>query len=231
MRSLTLDSGKPGLVTRVRRAARALHPARSSYLRVKRLLDITLVLIALPVWLPLFIVCYALVKGAEPTAPAFFVQPRTGLRGRRFSVLKFRSMVPNAHLLCDQLADQNERGSDHQAHHFKMRNDPRVTPVGRFLRKYHLDELPQLINVLRGEMSLVGPRPTSVPPEAYILWQTERFEVPPGLTGLWQLHENDFPHHSDRSRLDIIYGRRCCLRLDIVILFLTVRHLIAGRGY
>jgi lipopolysaccharide/colanic/teichoic acid biosynthesis glycosyltransferase len=230
MYTLGLGTDDRGLIKRVRRKARALHPARSNYLHIKRVLDIVLILAVSPLWLPLFIACFLLVKGIDPSASAFFVQPRTGLNGVRFNVLKFRSMVPNAHGLCAQLASLNERRSDQGTDYFKMRKDPRVTAIGRVLRKYHMDELPQLFNVIRGEMSLVGPRPTALKPDDYHLWQTERFEVPPGLTGLWQLHEEEFPSNDDRMRLDIIYGRQCCLSLDIRILLLTARHVLAGRG-
>jgi lipopolysaccharide/colanic/teichoic acid biosynthesis glycosyltransferase len=113
---------------------------------------------------------------------------------------------------------------------FKITNDPRVTCIGRFLRKTSLDELPQLINVLKGDMSLVGPRPTSFGTETYRLWQTERLDVQPGLTGLWQIVGRGEIEFDDRLRLDIAYIERRCLTLDIQILFRTVTSVLLRKG-
>jgi lipopolysaccharide/colanic/teichoic acid biosynthesis glycosyltransferase len=113
---------------------------------------------------------------------------------------------------------------------FKITNDPRITPIGKFLRKTSLDELPQLINVLRGEMSLVGPRPTSFGAETYQLWHTSRLDVIPGITGLWQIFGRARLEFDDRLRLDIAYIERASLWLDIQILFLTVVAAFQQRG-
>ena len=150
--------------------------------------------------------------------PSHFVQQRTGKGGRRFSMYKFRSMVPNAEELKAKYAHLNEL----QWPDFKITNDPRITRLGRFLRKTSLDEIPQLFNVLLGDMSLVGPRPTSFGAETYKLWQTERLDVLPGLTGLWQVEGRASLEFDDRLRLDIIYIERRSMMLDIVILFRTV---------
>ena len=135
-------------------------------------------------------------------------------------------MVPNAEELKKELAHLNElKWPD-----FKITNDPRITRVGRILRKTSLDELPQLINVLRGEMSLVGPRPTSFAANTYTLWQTERLDVIPGLTGLWQVYGRGESEFDERLRLDIAYIKHRCFMVDIEILIRTVSSVVAGRG-
>ena len=141
-------------------------------------------------------------------------------------MFKFRTMVQNATQLRSQLVgDAASNGPD-----FKMLNDPRVTRVGTFLRKTSLDELPQLWNVIRGDMSLVGPRPTSFGSETYALWQTERLEVKPGLTGLWQIEKRGDLDFDERVRLDIAYLRNRSLRLDLWILLRTVPAVLEQRG-
>ena len=156
--------------------------ANAEYATSKRVFDLLVCLFALPVLLPLACLI-ALAVAVSSRGPIFFKQGRTGANGRKFTMFKFRTMVQNATQLKSQLVgDVVSNGPD-----FKMLNDPRVTPVGVFLRKTSLDELPQIWNVIRGDMSLVGPRPTSFGSETYSLWQTERLEVKPGLTGL-------FPH-------------------------------------
>lgn len=193
----------------------------------KRVMDLTIVFASAPLWLPLFTVIYLAIKFENPGAPAFFEQARTGLNGRRFRMLKFRTMVENASEMVASMAALNIRqGTD-----FKVANDPRVTAVGRLLRRPHLDELPQLWMVIKGEMSLVGPRPTSLPPTAYRMWHTERFDTLPGLTCLWQLDEDAVPAFDDRMRLDILYSQRASIGLDLTILFLTFAYLLrGGRG-
>jgi lipopolysaccharide/colanic/teichoic acid biosynthesis glycosyltransferase len=135
-------------------------------------------------------------------------------------------MVPNAEALKEKYAHLNEL----QWPDFKITNDPRITKVGKILRKTSLDELPQLINVLKGEMSLVGPRPTSFGAETYKLWHTERLDVMPGLTGLWQIIGRASLEFDDRLRLDIAYIDRRCLWLDILILFKTITAVFKQRG-
>jgi lipopolysaccharide/colanic/teichoic acid biosynthesis glycosyltransferase len=155
-----------------------------------------------------------------------FTQSRTGKGGRRFRMFKFRSMVPNAEDLKKELMHLNEL----QWPDFKITNDPRVTRFGRIMRKTSLDELPQILNVIRGDMSLVGPRPTSFSASTYQLWQTERLDVTPGLTGLWQIVGRGETEFDDRLRLDIAYIERRCLWLDIQILVRTFTTVIAARG-
>ena len=139
---------------------------------------------------------------------------------------KFRTMVPNAEALKQQLMHLNEL----QWPDFKITNDPRITRIGRFLRKTSLDEVPQIINVLTGEMSLVGPRPTSFSAQTYKLWHTERLDVLPGLTGLWQVLGRASTEFDERLRLDIAYIEKRCLWLDFQILLRTVTAVVGQKG-
>ncbi len=197
-----------------------------SYLIAKRMIDILLVLLAMPMVLPMLILCAILIKVEDPRGSIFFIQQRTGKNGRRFGMYKFRTMVHNAEELKHQLAHLNEL----QWPDFKITNDPRITRVGRILRKTSLDELPQLLNVLKGDMSLVGPRPTSFSAETYDLWQTERLDVTPGITGLWQIMGRASMEFAERVYLDVIYIERRSLWLDIEILIRTVFSVLAQRG-
>ena len=197
-----------------------------SYLRAKRTLDLVLVIGSVPIWLPTLLLCYVVVKLEQPSVPAVFAQKRTGQGGVLFRMFKFRTMVPNAAELKQQLMHLNEL----KPPDFKIKNDPRITRVGRILRKTSLDELPQLINVLMGEMSLVGPRPTSFSRETYQLWQTERLDVIPGLTGLWQIYGRAQSEFDDRLRLDILYIRSRSIALDLRLIFKTFTSILAQRG-
>jgi len=197
-----------------------------AYFQAKRLMDIVLVVATAPIWLLVIAVISLLILITSPGAPVIFTQLRTGKGGARFKMYKFRSMVPNAETMKAELAHLNEL----QWPDFKITNDPRITRVGKFLRKTSLDELPQLFNVLNGEMSLVGPRPTSFSSETYKLWHTERLDVLPGLTGLWQIVGRARLEFDDRLRLDIAYIDRASLWLDINILFQTVLAVFQSRG-
>ncbi len=197
-----------------------------TYLKIKRVLDLGLILITCPIWLPIFILIVIAIKFSSPGDPVFFIQQRTGKDGKRFAMIKFRTMVANS--------DEDKHTLDHlnvlKWPDFKIPNDPRITRIGRFLRKTSLDELPQIFNILKGEMSLVGPRPTSFSPESYALWHTERLEVVPGLTGLWQISERGVAEFDERLRLDITYIEHHCLRLDFEILLRTIAAVFKGRG-
>ena len=198
----------------------------STYLIAKRIMDVTLVLLTMPLWLPALGLIALVIRITSPGAPVIFRQLRTGKGGRRFHMYKFRTMVPNAEELRSNYAHLNEL----QWPDFKITDDPRITPVGNILRKTSLDELPQLFNVLRGEMSLVGPRPTSFGPETYELWHTSRLDVIPGITGLWQIFGRAQLEFDDRLRLDIAYIERASFWLDVQILFLTVIAAFQQRG-
>lgn len=198
----------------------------NSYFIVKRAMDLFLVLLTAWFWLPLCGVIALIIRITSPGAPIVFKQLRTGKGGRRFSMYKFRTMVPDAEKLKTKYAHLNEL----QWPDFKITNDPRITPIGRFLRKTSLDELPQMFNVLLGDMSLVGPRPTSFGPETYKLWHTHRLDVMPGLTGLWQIVGRAQLEFDDRLRLDIAYIERASIWLDINILAKTVLAVFERRG-
>jgi len=196
------------------------------YVVAKRIMDLSITILAMPLWLPIVGLCALLIKLESPKDPVLFVQTRTGKGGRRFPIFKFRTMVVDADKLEAELAHLSKlKWPD-----FKIENDPRVTRVGRFLRRTSLDEFPQLFNVLRGEMSLVGPRPTVFATDEYQLWQTARLEVMPGLTGLWQITARAELEFYERVRLDLIYVQRRCLRLDIEILFRTIPAVLRGQG-
>jgi exopolysaccharide biosynthesis polyprenyl glycosylphosphotransferase len=159
--------------------------------------------------------------------PVIFRQQRVGLRGRPFTLLKFRTMVVGADLQLDRLLAQNEADGPL----FKLRHDPRVTRIGRFLRRYSLDELPQLVNVLRGEMSLVGPRPPLAEEVAlYEEWQLDRLEVRPGITGLWQVSGRSALSFEDYIRLDLFYIENWSIAYDLFILSKTLPLLVSARG-
>lgn len=197
-----------------------------SYLFIKRIFDVVVVLLASPFWVPVLLLVGLLVWIDSPGAPVMFFQYRTGRSGKRFKMYKFRSMVPNAEELKQKYMYLNEL----QWPDFKITNDPRVTRVGRILRKTSLDELPQLLNILKGDMSLVGPRPTSFAADTYKLWHTERLDVDPGMTGLWQVVGRGEMEFDDRLRLDIAYIEKRSILLDIYILLLTVYAVFKQRG-
>jgi lipopolysaccharide/colanic/teichoic acid biosynthesis glycosyltransferase len=197
-----------------------------SYLFAKRILDLTIVILTMPAWLLVLGLVALIIWIQSPGAPVFFVQKRTGKGGMRFDMYKFRTMVPDAEALKAKYMHLNEL----QWPDFKITNDPRVTPIGRFLRKTSLDELPQMLNVLKGDMGLVGPRPTSFSPDTYRLWHTERLDVQPGVTGLWQIVGRGETEFDDRLRLDIIYIEKRCLTLDVMILVKTISSVLLRKG-
>jgi lipopolysaccharide/colanic/teichoic acid biosynthesis glycosyltransferase len=206
---------------------RGLAPTLSAraYALTKRVIDIVLSLLSLPVVVPILALCAIAIRIDSPGKP-FFSQLRTGRGGHRFRMFKLRTMVHNAAELKEKYAHLNELSWPD----FKITDDPRVTRVGRFLRKTSLDELPQIFNVLLGDMTLVGPRPTSFAADTYSLWHTARLEVKPGLTGLWQISGRYQLDFDERLRLDISYIRHRCLALDLYILFRTVGAVFSGRG-
>ena len=195
------------------------------YQPVKRLVDLLLILLVLPAALVIGVLC-ALAVAVQSPGPVLYAQTRTGRDGKRFRMYKFRTMVRNA----DELKHQLRHLSVLPFPDFKIINDPRVTPVGRFLRASSLDELPQLWNVFKGDMSFVGPRPTSFAPSTYDLWHTCRLEVRPGLTGLWQVRGRGTTTFDERLRLDVEYIRSMSIWTDLKILFLTVGSIVKRAG-
>jgi lipopolysaccharide/colanic/teichoic acid biosynthesis glycosyltransferase len=176
--------------------------------------------------LPLFI-CTAIAIRLDSKGPLFFQQIRVGRFGRLFPMYKFRSMVVDAETLKQALAAKNEM----QGPAFKMARDPRITKVGRFIRKFSIDELPQLFNVLLGDMSLVGPRP-ALPKEVaqYADWQRRRLTVKPGLTCIWQVSGRNSIPFEQWMELDLRYIDTWSLRLDAELLLRTVPTVIKGTG-
>ena len=196
-----------------------------AYCKLKRVVDIVACVLSLPVLLPMLAICYVVIKMDSP-GPVFFYQRRTGKGGKRFKMYKLRTMVSNAEELKEKYMHLNELTYPD----FKISEDPRITRVGRFMRKTSLDELPQIYNVLKGEMALVGPRPTSFSARTYRLWHTARLEVTPGMTGLWQVSGRNELDFDDRLRLDIAYLRNQCCALDFQILLRTFGSVLNGRG-
>jgi len=190
--------------------------------RWKRILDVSIVLLALPLALPLAAFVAVLIRMVS-AGPVLFKQERVGYLGRRFMCFKFRTMFVGADPAAHQGHLHRLMDSDTPMTKMDAQGDPRIIPFGRLLRSSGLDELPQLINVLRGEMSLVGPRPC-MPYEfdRYLPWQRERFSTLPGLTGLWQVSGKNRTTFVEMIQLDIKYARGKNLWLDLAILFQTI---------
>lgn len=196
---------------------------RRSYLLMKRMTDILGALICLVLFSPLLFIVSLLIKFGDLHAPIIFRQVRIGEKGKPFTIYKFRSMVPDAEKYLDKLRGRNETSG----YMFKMKNDPRVTRIGRFIRKTSIDELPQMINVLRGEMSLVGPRPP-LPSEVaqYSEYDKRRLLVIPGCTGLWQVNGRSNVGFDEMVELDLNYIRQRSIFLDFKIIFRTFKAMI-----
>ena len=194
---------------------------------VKRLLDLLGAIAGLILLAPLFLLV-AIAIVFEDGFPVFFAQTRVGQYGRQFKFYKFRSMLRNAEKLKDTLVRQNESGDGVI---FKMKRDPRVTKVGRFIRRFSIDELPQFLNVLLGDLALVGPRPP-VPREVaeYSLDDRKRLHAKPGLTCLWQIQGRSEIPFKEQVRLDLQYIHSQSLWKDIIILLKTVPAVLFGRG-
>jgi lipopolysaccharide/colanic/teichoic acid biosynthesis glycosyltransferase len=195
------------------------------YIRLKRLFDVAVVIALMPLLL-LVLGAIAIAIRVDSPGPILFTQQRTGRHGERFGMFKFRTMVRNAEELKASLAHLNILPPPD----FKIIDDPRITRVGRFLRKTSLDELPQVFNVLRGEMSLVGPRPTSFSAYTYDLWHTVRLEAVPGITGLWQVFGRNSMTFDERLRLDVAYIRDRSILLDLKIIFWTFQSILKRDG-
>ncbi len=188
------------------------------YKFVKRTFDIAATLLGIALLSPVFLATAIAVK-IDSRGPVFFAQNRLGHKGRHFKMYKFRSMVVNAEQLLTQLEAKNEVSG----HMFKMKNDPRITRIGRIIRKTSIDELPQLFNVLKGDMSLVGPRPP-LPREVveYDKWQDLRLSVRPGITGLWQVSGRNDIGFDEMINLDLKYIRERSLIYDFKIILKTI---------
>jgi lipopolysaccharide/colanic/teichoic acid biosynthesis glycosyltransferase len=196
------------------------------YAVTKRIIDIATALVLLVLFLPLIPVVTILIKLDSPGA-ILYKQRRVGRNGKEFDFFKFRSMVDGAENVIGALRPLC--GMDGPI--FKLKDDPRITPVGRFLRRSSLDELPQLINVLRGEMSIVGPRP-NLPSEVshYLPWQRKRLDVTPGITCFWQIAGRSHIGFQEWMRLDLEYIRQRSLKTDLMIMLKTIPAVIARKG-
>nr|WP_245561133.1 sugar transferase [Desulfoscipio gibsoniae] len=199
---------------------------------LKRIFDLTLSFLLLTVSLPFFIIIALLTK-LDSRGPVLFTQKRLGKNGKEFSCLKFRTMVGNAGDVLRHALEKDQALREEWEINFKLKNDPRVTRVGSFLRKTSLDELPQIINVLRGEMSLVGPRPRP-------LYELEGqkgndmfyvgLTVRPGITGLWQVSGRNDLDFKQRILLDAMYVQNWSLKLDFLLLFKTIKVVLKQTG-
>jgi lipopolysaccharide/colanic/teichoic acid biosynthesis glycosyltransferase len=207
-------------------AKKAVSTDSKRYLIAKRIMDIILSLIGITLLLPVFIVIALFIKIEDKKGSVFFSQIRVGKDGQTFHMFKFRSMVSNAEELLEKLLEHNEASGPL----FKMKEDPRVTRIGRIIRKTSLDELPQLFNVLKGEMSLVGPRP-ALPREveSYSLYERERLKAVPGLTCFWQVEGRSNIGFEEQVELDLKYINNRNLLLDIKLIFKTVKVLIGSK--
>ena len=188
------------------------------YLMVKRATDIFAALFGIILLSPVLLVTALFIKLNSPGG-IFFIQERNGYKGKIFKMLKFRSMVNNA----EQLIDSFESVNEVSGHMFKMKGDPRITSVGKIIRKTSIDELPQLFNILKGDMSIVGPRPP-IPREVvkYDAWHDLRLSVKPGLTGLWQVSGRSEVGFEEMVRLDLKYIRERSLLVDFKIILKTI---------
>ncbi|MDX1976305.1 MAG: sugar transferase [Pseudanabaenaceae cyanobacterium bins.68] len=197
--------------------------------RVKRSLDLVFALIGVIILAPLFLVVASLIKLNSPQGNVFFCQERVGLQGKVFQIWKFRTMYADAESRLGQLEALNQCQDGVM---FKLKRDPRIIPVGHFLRRFSIDELPQLFNVILGQMSLVGPRPLPLRDVAkFSDWHHARHAVLPGITGLWQISgRSEIDNIHDAVRLDLFYLDQWSLQLDLEILFQTIQIVIFGKG-
>ena len=193
----------------------------------KRLIDIFGSIFGLILFSPIFLIVAILIKIEDPKGKVFFSQERCGKYPTTFKMYKFRSMVHNAEALLEQLQDKNEMNGPV----FKIKDDPRITKVGKFIRKTSIDELPQLINVLKGDMSFVGPRPALIKEvEQYNSYQMQRLSVKPGITCYWQVSGRNNIDFDEWVELDLKYIRERNLWLDIKLIFMTIPALLGDKN-
>ncbi len=205
--------------------ASAMH--KSPLLRLKRVIDLAGAVALLILLSPILLITAALIKATSP-GPVFHAQKQIGLNQRPFTMWKFRTMIPGAEQYESTLREIHRADGPF----FKVRNDPRVLPIGRFLRRYSIDELPQLINVLKGDMSLVGPRPLfDFEVQAFDQWKAlRRFSMKPGLTCIWQVSGRSITSSEARMQYDLEYVSRWSLWLDLKLLLKTVPIVLRGEG-
>ncbi len=201
-------------------------PLRGGGRLLKRVLDLMIIAVGALVWVPIFLLITLLLL-FEGKGPIFYTQKRIGENGRPFNMIKFRSMIPNADQYRQQIVEQNQLDPRHP----KLVHDPRVTGIGRLLRQTSLDELPNIVNVIQGQMSLVGPRPPTPDEVAlYDNWHMQRLQTMPGITGLWQVSGRSDVPFDEMCLLDIYYIENWSIRLDAQILMMTLPRVILRQG-
>ncbi|MEF7610889.1 sugar transferase [Enterococcus casseliflavus] len=206
---------------------RKMIETRYVYFFVKRAIDILGSLVGLILFIPIFLIVAFLIKKEDKSGPVFFSQERVGKNGKIFKMYKFRSMSVDAEERLASLLEKNEI----EGAMFKMKNDPRVTKIGRYIRKNSIDELPQLWNVLRGEMSLVGPRPPLVREvNIYSEYDKQRLYVKPGCTGVWQVSGRNHVGFEEMVNLDLKYISKMSFFYDLLIIFKTFYMIIKPNG-
>lgn len=220
-------SGKVGLTTRAKLKRSTWAFVIGATIALKRIFDILISGFALVALSPIFGVTAALIK-LEDKGPVFFTQQRIGLKGQSFMIWKFRSMVLDAEKVAQLMIEQQEARDTIE---IKLKGDPRITWIGRFIRKYSVDELPQFWNVFLGDMSIVGPRPV-VPAEVadYTVEARKRLLAKPGLTCFWQVGGRTDLDFENQVRLDIEYIQSSSIWLDVKLLFLTIPAVLLGKG-
>ena len=219
---------RPSLESSPPRATRIPSPAPR--LDAMRVLDVIVASAALVVFAPVMLFIYCAVRLHDGES-AFFAHERIGFGGRKFRCLKFRSMVPDAQARLAELLARDPQAREEWRRDHKLKSDPRITPLGRFLRESSLDELPQIFNVLRGDMSIVGPRPI-VDAEVVKYGRSFRHNqaVRPGITGLWQVSGRNDTEYSVRVALDVLYRRRRSVLLNLWIVVMTLPAVLLKRG-
>lgn len=196
---------------------------------LKRFFDVSILVISAPITIPVVFLLALILLCKTRTRP-FYTQERVGKNGLIFTMWKLRTMVVDADTKLAEYLDANPECKQEWAHKQKLKNDPRVTRTGRFLRKTSLDELPQLWNVLRGDMSLVGPRPMM--PEQRVLYPgTDYYDLRPGVTGLWQISDRNEGSFSGRAKFDASYNASMSAGADVLILMATVAVVLRGTGH
>jgi lipopolysaccharide/colanic/teichoic acid biosynthesis glycosyltransferase len=195
-----------------------------------RLLDLAIGIIAIVIFGPLLMALAILIYASDP-GPIFFVQQRIGYNGRSFACFKFRTMVVDAQERLARLIEEDPAARLEWERDHKLRNDPRITPLGRFLRKSSFDELPQFFNLINGTMSAVGPRPIVVAEiTRYGRWFGDYCRVKPGITGLWQVSGRSDTTYRRRVALDVAYSRHRSIGLNLKIMLMTIPAVLAARG-
>ncbi|MGP1909969.1 sugar transferase [Metabacillus sp. JX24] len=219
MESYSITAIEPEIVDRLE--------LKRLYEKRKRVIDIIGSLIGIILLFPFFLLISILIKLEDPKGKVFFIQKRVGKNGKEFNMFKFRSMVHDAENKLNELLKHNEVSGAM----FKMKNDPRITKIGKFIRKTSIDELPQLLNVLKGEMSLVGPRP-ALPREVetYNENHLQRLLITPGCTGLWQATARNNVGFEEMVELDLYYLKNRTIFFDFKIIFMTIKIILIPNG-